>query len=86
VKPQGHTINRAAEALLNLHGSWENATKEEQRELVHLMLHEIGCSIAEQQGIWVKPRQEFEILFKLVDDLKPAEKRNRPAVTERFQA
>jgi hypothetical protein len=50
------------------------------------MLHEIGCSIAEQQGIWVKPRQEFEILFKLVDDLKPAEKRNRPAVTERFQA
>jgi hypothetical protein len=72
-KPQVAAINLAAETLLNLRESWENATQEEQRELVHLMLQEVGCSIREQQVIWVKPKQEFEILLKLVDDLKPAE-------------
>jgi hypothetical protein len=37
------------------------------------MLQEVGCSIREQQVSWVKPRLEFEILLRLVDDLKPAE-------------
>lgn len=60
---QVDTINRAAETLLNLQDSWENATKEEQRELVHLMLQEVGCSIPERQVIWVKPRQKIEIFL-----------------------
>lgn len=66
-------INLEAKTLLNLRESWENATQEEQRELVHLMLQEVGCSIREQQVIWVKPKQEFVIFQRLVDDLKPAE-------------
>lgn len=55
-KPQVDTINRAAETLLNLRESWENATQEERRELVQMMLQEVGCSIREQQVIWVKPQ------------------------------
>jgi hypothetical protein len=71
--PQADAINRAAKTLLNLRDSWENATREEQRELAQLMLHEVGCSAFEKRVVWIKPRIGFEILFQLVGDLRPAE-------------
>jgi hypothetical protein len=55
-KPQEDVTNRAAETLLNLRESWEKATREEQRELVQMMLLEVACSIRGQQVVWVKPR------------------------------
>jgi len=39
-----------------------------------MMPQEVACSIQEQQVTWVKPQPGFEILFKLVDDLRPDEK------------
>jgi predicted transcriptional regulator len=72
--PQETMINRAAQTLLNLKESWQEATQEEQRELVQIMLQEVACSIQEQQVTWVKPQPVFEILFKLVNDLPPDEK------------
>ena len=64
----------AAQTLLNLKESWQEARQEEQRELVQIMLQEVACSIQEQQVTWVKPQPGFEILFKLVNDLQPDEK------------
>ena len=72
--PQEAMINRAALTLLNLKESWQEATLEEQRELVQIMIQEVACSIQEQQVTWVKPQPGFEILFKLVNDLQPDEK------------
>jgi hypothetical protein len=62
------------QTLLNLKESWQEATLEEQRELVQIMLQEVACSIQDQQITWVKPQSGFEILFKLVNDLQPDEK------------
>lgn len=72
-KPQEGVINRAAETLLNLCESWEKATQDEQRDLVQMMLQEVGCAISEQKVIWVKPKYEFEVLFKMASGLKLGE-------------
>lgn len=67
-------ITRAAQTLLNLTESWQEATLEEQREPIQLMLQEVACSIQDQQIAWVKPQPGFEILLMLVNDLQPDEK------------
>jgi len=72
--PQETMINRAAQTLLNLKESWQEATLEEQRELVQIMLQEVACSIHEQQVTWVKPQPGFETLFMLVNDLRSDKK------------
>ena len=71
--PQANAINRAAKTLLNLRNSWENATREAQRELAQMMLEEVGCSVVEKRVVWIKPRIGFEVLFQLVGHLQPAE-------------
>jgi hypothetical protein len=71
--PGKNAIHRAAETLLNLSESWKMATKEEQRELIQMMLQEVGCSIRSQEVVWVKPRSGFEILFRLASELIPEE-------------
>jgi hypothetical protein len=63
-------INRAAHTLLDLRETWENASLEECKDLVHIMIQEVGCDVGKKELLWVKPRPDFEILFRLFGDLK----------------
>ena len=64
-------INRAANTLLDLRKTWKNTTQEERKDLVHLMVQEVGCDVAAKQIIWVKVRHDYEPLFALLDGLHP---------------
>ena len=64
-------IDRAARALLNLHDSWEWATREERKILVRTMIQEAGCDVGTKRIVWVKVNPDYEILFRLMDGLKP---------------
>ena len=63
-------INRAAKTLLDLHQSWECATQEERKELVHIMIQEVSVNVAEKRIIWIKVRPDFEVLFQILDGLR----------------
>ena len=63
-------IDRAARTLLNLHDSWEWATREERKMLVRTMIQEVGCDVGSKCIIWVKVNPDFEILFRLMDGLR----------------
>jgi len=68
-------IDRAACTLLNLHDSWEWATKEERRLLVRTMIQEVGCDVGTKRIVWVKVKPDYEILFRLMDRLDPGAER-----------
>jgi hypothetical protein len=62
-------IERAALTLLNLHDSWEWATREERKMLVRTMIQETGCDVGTKRIMWVKVNPDYEILFRLMDGL-----------------
>jgi hypothetical protein len=64
-------IERAALTLLNLHDSWEWATREERKLLVRTMIQEGGCDVGIKRIVWVKVNPDYEILFRLMDRLRP---------------
>ena len=64
-------IERAALTLLNLHDSWEWATREERKMLVRTMNQEVGCDVGTKRIMWVKVNPDYEILFRLMDRLRP---------------
>jgi hypothetical protein len=64
-------IERAARTLLNLHDSWEWATREERKMLVRTMIQEAGCDVGTKRIVWVKVNPDYEILFRLMDGLRP---------------
>ena len=64
-------IDRAARTLLNLHDSWEWATREERKMLVRTMIQEAGCDVGTKRIVWVKVNPDYEILFRLMDGLQP---------------
>jgi hypothetical protein len=59
-------IDHAARTLLDLHGSWEWATREEQKELVHMMIQEAAFDLTVKRILWVRVRPDFEVLFQRV--------------------
>ena len=59
-------IERAARKLLDLRESWEWSTKEERRDLVRMMIQEVGVDVAAKQVVWVKARPDFDLLFQLL--------------------
>jgi len=63
-------IERAALTLLNLHDSWEWATREECKMLVRTMIQETGCDVGTKRIVWVKVNPDYEILFRLMDGLR----------------
>ena len=63
-------INRAAQTLLDLRGTWENTTQEERRDLVHVMIQEVGVDITAKCILWVKVRPDYELLFSILDGLR----------------
>ena len=63
-------INRAAQTLLDLRETWENTTQEERRDLVHVMIQEVGVDMDAKCVLWVKARPDYEPLFSIIDGLR----------------
>lgn len=63
-------INRAAKTLLDLRATWENTTQEERKDLVHVMIQEVGVDMAAKCMLWVKVRPDYEPLFSILDGLR----------------
>ncbi|MCL4559790.1 MAG: recombinase family protein [Chloroflexi bacterium] len=63
-------INRAAKTLLDLRSTWENTTQEERKDLVHVMIQEVGVDLAAKSLLWVKARPDYEPLFSILDGLR----------------
>jgi hypothetical protein len=63
-------IDRAARTLLNLHDSWDWATREERKLLVRTMIQEAGCDVGVKRLLWVKVNPDYDILFRLMDNLR----------------
>ena len=63
-------INRAARTLLDLRETWENTTMEERKDLVHIMIQEVGVDLAVKQILWVKARPDYEPLFSILDEMR----------------
>lgn len=68
-------IERAARTLLDLRESWEWSTKEERRDLVRMMIQEVGLDVAAKQVVWVKARPDFDVLFQLLHNLQVDDRR-----------
>ena len=64
-------IERATLTLVNLNDSWEWATREERKMLVRTMIQEAGCDVGTKRIVWVKVNPDYEILFRLMDGLRP---------------
>jgi hypothetical protein len=63
-------LNRAARTLLDLRETWESTTKEERRDLVHIMIQEVGVDVTVKRVLWVKARPDYEPLFSILDGMR----------------
>jgi len=54
---------------------WEWATKEERKDLAHMMIQEVGVDVAAKRLIWIKARPDFDVLFQLLNNLRVDEQR-----------
>jgi hypothetical protein len=63
------TLNRAARTLLDLRETWENSTKEERKDLVHIMIQEVGVDVTIKRVLWVKARPDYEPVFSILDGM-----------------
>jgi len=68
-------IERAARTLLDLRESWEWATKEERKDLVRMMIQEVGVDVVAKRVVWVKAQPDFDVLFQLLNTLRMDEQR-----------
>jgi hypothetical protein len=64
-------INRAVRTLLDLRETWESTTKEEHKDLVHVMLQDVGVDVVAKRILWMKARPDYEPLFSIQDRLRP---------------
>ena len=55
---------------LDLRETWENTTQEERRDLVYVMIQEVGVDMAAKCILWVKARPDYEPLFSILDGLR----------------
>lgn len=63
-------INRAARTLLDLRETWESTTKGVRKDLVHIMILEVGVDVAIKRVLWVKARSDYEPLFSIPDGMR----------------
>jgi hypothetical protein len=56
--------------LLDLRETWENSTKEERKDLVHIMIQEVGVDVTVKCVLWVKARPDYEPLFSILDGMR----------------
>ena len=69
-------INQAARTLLDLRETWKYASLEERKDLVQLLVQEVGCDVISKSVLWVKVRPDYEPLFRLLNGMK-VDKENR---------
>lgn len=77
-------LNRAARTLLDLRETWKNSTKEERKDLVHIMIQEVGVDVTIKRVLWVKARPDYEPLFSILDEMR--QDANRRFWIERLDA
>jgi len=77
-------LNRAARTLLDLRETWKNSTKEERKDLVHIMIQEVGVDVTIKRVLWVKARPDYEPLFSILDGMR--QDANRRFWIERLDA
>jgi hypothetical protein len=77
-------LTRAARMLLDLRETWESTTKEERRDLVHIMLQEVGVDVTIKRVLWVKARPDYEPLFSILDGMR--QDADRRFLIERLEA
>ena len=58
-----------ARTLLDLRETWESTTKEQRRDLVHIMIQEVGVDVTIKCVLWVKARPDYEPLFSILDGM-----------------
>ena len=63
-------LNRAARTLLDLSLTSESTTKEERKDLVHIMIQEVGVDVEIKRVLWVKARPDYEPLFSILDGMR----------------
>ena len=63
-------LNRAARTLLDLRETWESTTKEERKDLVHIMIQEVGVDVVNKRVLWVKARPDYAPLFSILDGMR----------------
>ena len=63
-------LYRVALTLLDLRETWENSTKEERKDLVHIMIQEVGVDVTIKRILWVKARPDYEPLFSILDGMR----------------
>jgi hypothetical protein len=63
-------LNRVALTLLDLRETWEYSTKEERKDLVHIMIQEVGVDVTIKRVLWVKARPDYEALFSILDGMR----------------
>ena len=56
--------------MLDMRETCENSTREERRDLVHVMIQEVGVNMADKCILWVKARPDYEPLFSILDGLR----------------
>ena len=65
---------RQAATLINVVGDvWDDATEEEQRDLMRLMLKEVHLDVVNSRLFWLKPQAPFIPLFRAVPMLQERE-------------
>ncbi len=62
-------IDFAVRTMLNLRESWESASKEERKDLVNVILQEVGVDVAAKRVLQVKARPGYVPLFSILDGL-----------------
>ena len=50
--------------------TWESTTKEERKDLVHIMIQEVGVDVEIKRVLWVKARPDYEPLFSILDGMR----------------
>lgn len=63
-------IQHAAVMIGSMHDVWADATEEEQRDLLKLILHEADVDVINNRLVWFKPRAPFVPLFRRIPILQ----------------
>jgi hypothetical protein len=63
-------VYMAALTLLDLRETWENNTKEEPKDLMHIILKEVGVDVEVKRILWVKHQPDYEPLFSIMGKLR----------------
>ena len=62
-----HEVQQAGSVLANLQNEWHSATPDEKQELCSIVLEKVVYDLESRKIVYVQPKSEYEILFKLTN-------------------